>query len=221
MPRVAKESDEFFNWKSRSTIVLLLLTVFLASYYFNLRNRVTFSADTIEMDSDTEDHWISPDPVSNVRTQFGGGSTIVRGFPSAGGIYLLQNADPVELEFLSLDRFHETSRSNDAVEEDAFCQRMRAMGARWFDSEEEADEGPPLEYRNGKRVGRTQLWLGWSANGGVWVLEIDEYEGARKGIGGRIRNAKNMEERCKFIEMLGGAFFSDRKHCPLTRNMVF
>lgn len=146
---------------------------------------------------------------------------MVRGFPSAGGIYLLQDAGLVELEFLFLDRFHETPRSNDAVEEDAFCQRMRAMGAQWFDSEEEADDEPPLEYKNGKRVGRTQLWLGWCANGGVWALEIDEYEGARRGIGGRIRNAKDMEERCKVIEMLGGAFFSDRKHRPLTKNMVF
>ncbi|KAL8666189.1 MAG: hypothetical protein Q9202_001696 [Teloschistes flavicans] len=221
MPRVIEESDEFSNWKRRTTILLLILTGFLALYYFDPSNRFTFSADTIEMDSDTEDHWISPDPISNSRTEFGGGSTTVRGFPSAGGMYLLRGAGPVELEFLSLDRFHETPRSNNAVEEDAFCQKMRAIGARWFEYEEEEDKKPPLEYRDGKRVGRTQLWLGWSANGGVWVLEIDEYEGARKGIGGRIRNAKNMEERCKFIEMLGGAFFSDRKHCPLTRNMVF
>ena len=172
------------------------------------------------MDSDTDDD-TSPVPSPNLRTQFGPRTTVVRGFPSKGGIYLLRDAGPVELGFLSLNRFRESPRSQKPAEEDAFCQRMRGMGAQWFENEEEADKGSPLKVRDGKRVGRMEVWLGWPESGGVWVLEIEEFEGARKGVGGRIRNAKSMEERCSFIEMLGGVFYSDRKDCHLTRDIIF
>ncbi|KAL8744301.1 MAG: hypothetical protein Q9190_003444 [Brigantiaea leucoxantha] len=173
------------------------------------------------MNTDTDDDDTSPVLSPNLRTQFGPRTTLVRGFPSKSGIYLLRDAGPVEPEFLSLDRFHETLRSDEPAEEDAFCQRMRGMGAQWFENEREADERSPPKVRDGKRVGKIEVWLGWPQSGGIWVLEIEEFEGARRGVGGRIKNAKSMEERCRFIEMLGGVFFSDRKDCELAKDIVF
>ncbi|KAL8686953.1 MAG: hypothetical protein Q9218_006741 [Villophora microphyllina] len=194
MPRLVDGTEEINKWRRKSIILVLILAFTLVVlYYFNPANRSVFSTEFTEMDSDTD----------------------------KSGIYLLQDAGLVELEFLSLDRFHETSRSDDPGEEDTFCQRMRATGAQWFESEAQVEKPLPLKYEYGKLIGRMQLWLGWSANGGVWVFEIEEYEAARKGIGGRMRNTKDMRERCKVIEMSGGAFFGDRKHCPLTKDMVF
>lgn len=219
MPRLADEPQETSNWTRRS-IVFLLLAITALFLYFNHSSRSIFSAKDTNMDTDTDDD-TSPVPSPNLRTQFGPRTTLIRGFPSKGGIYLLPDAGPVELEFLSLDRFHETLCSDEPTEEDAFCQRMRGMGAEWFENEREADDRPPPKVRDGKMVGRMEVWLGWPQSGGVWVLEIEEFEGARRGVGGRIRNAKSMEERCRFIEMLGGVFFRDRKDCQLTRDIVF
>ncbi|KAL8720265.1 MAG: hypothetical protein Q9181_007938 [Wetmoreana brouardii] len=190
----------------RKSVILLLLTIAAILFYSSHPGRSTFPAKDTNMASDTEGD-ISPIPSPNLRTQFGGRATLVRGFPSKGGIYLLSIVGLVELDFLALDRFHETLPSTNPSEEDAFCNRMRAMGARWFEDETEADKQPPPRIKDGKLVGSMELWLGWPESGGVWVLEIEEFEGARRGVGGRIRNAKDMEERCKVIEMMGGAFF--------------
>lgn len=219
VPRPADEPQENSNWTRRSIIFLLpiITALFL---YFNLSSRSIFSAKDTDMDTDTDTD-TSPVPSPNLRTQFGPRTTLVRGFPSKGGIYLIEEAGLIELEFLSLDRFHETLPSDEPAEEDAFCQRMRGMGAQWFENEREADNEPPHKVKDGKMVGRMEVWLGWPQSGGVWVLEVEEFEGARKGVGGRIRNAMSMEERCRFIEMLGGVFFRDRRDCPLTRDMIF
>ena len=205
MPHLVIKPQETSNWK-RKSIIFPLLAVTALFFYFNYSTRSIFSAKDTIMDSDTDDD-ASAIPSPNLRTQFSSRTTLVRGFPSKGGIYLLQDAGPVELDFLSLDRFQETPRSDDPAEEDAFCQRLHEIGAQWFEDETEADKAPPLKVRDGKRVGRMETWLGLPNGGGVWVLEVEEFEAARRGVGGRIRNAKSMEERCRVIETLGGVFF--------------
>ncbi|KAL8700966.1 MAG: hypothetical protein Q9201_005158 [Fulgogasparrea decipioides] len=157
-------------------------------------------------------------PVTNLRTCFGGRASLVLGFPSKGGIYLVENVGLVEMEFLALDYFHEALPSTNPSE---VCQRIRAVGAQWFEDETEADKQPPPRVKDGKLVGRMELWLSWPESGGVWVLEVEKLKGARRGIGGRIKNAKDMEERCKVIEMTGGVPFEGRKDCEITRDMVF
>jgi hypothetical protein len=145
---------------------------------------------------------------STYRTEFTGGSlTTVRGWPSTGGFYIL-SCDGVELEFLGLDRFEPTPRSQDAAEEDVFCARMRRLGPRWYpDLEEEALEDFD-EYRT-----KYVKAFGWPADGGVWALKMCEMDAYFKGMS-RIRNAFSMDERCRQIEKLGGVFYSDPAKCP-------
>ena len=154
-----------------------------------------------------------------IRVGFGHRGTTIRGWPSTGGIYLFDDADAVVLDFLQLDRFTETpgrSSIDDPEEEDAFCRRLCLIGAGWWSSEEahfENERPPALKRReDGRPITLETLWLGWQrpVNGvsGLWALSLDEYDGRIRGVG-RIKNARNMEERCRVIEMLGGVFHSD------------
>jgi hypothetical protein len=147
---------------------------------------------------------------STYRTEFTAGSlTIVRGWPSTGGFYIL-SCDGVELEFLGLDRFEPTPRSQDPAEEDAFCAKMRRLGPRWYrDLEAEADES----LGGGYRTDRVVKAFGWPADGGVWALKMPKMDSYFKGMS-RIRNAFSMDERCRQIEKLGGVFYSNPAKCP-------
>jgi len=147
---------------------------------------------------------------STYRTEFTAGSlTTVRGWPSTGGFYIL-SCDGVELEFLGLDRFEPTPRSQDPAEEDAFCAKMRRLGPRWYrDLEAEAAESLGGEYRTDHVVKA----FGWPADGGVWALKMPEMDSYMKGMSS-IRNAFSMDERCRQIEKLGGVFYSDPAKCP-------
>ena len=62
--------------------------------------------------------------------------------------------------FLGLDHFYEAFPSMDLAEEDAFCHRMRAMNAKWFENETEEEKQPSFKIVNGKRVGQTEVWFG-------------------------------------------------------------
>lgn len=147
---------------------------------------------------------------STKRTEFTSGSlTIVRGWPSTGGFYVL-GCDGVQLEFLGLDRFEPTPRSQNPAEEDAFCANMRKFGAKWYrDLEAEAADSLGEEYRYDHEVKA----FGWPVDGGVWALKMPYMDSYMKGMG-RIRNAFSMEERCRQIEKLGGVFYSDPAKCP-------
>lgn len=144
------------------------------------------------------------------RTEFTTGSlTIVRGWPSTGGFYTL-GCDGVELEFLGLDRFEPTPRSQDPAEEDAFCANMRKLGADWYNNlEAEVHDNLREEYQYNHEVKA----FGWPADGGVWILKMPRMDAYMKGMG-RIRNAFSMEERCREIEKLGGIFYDDPAKCP-------
>ncbi|KAK7416328.1 hypothetical protein QQX98_005273 [Neonectria punicea] len=124
--------------------------------------------------------------------------TSITGHPSKGGTYSLSGCSAVDLAFLGVDRFSPAQRSADAAEEDAFCARMRQLGARW--------SGDP-------RPERPVLYVGWPAGGGVWAVRRSYVSGSpSKGLG-RIANAVTMAERCWVIEMLGGTFYADPREC--------
>src|SRR5437868_13655831 len=58
------------------------------------------------------------------------------GYPSRGGLIILEHADAVEFDFLNLSRLNPPStRGTDPKVEDEFCRRLLLLGAKWFDSE--------------------------------------------------------------------------------------
>ncbi|KAH8803508.1 hypothetical protein F5884DRAFT_683208 [Xylogone sp. PMI_703] len=158
--------------------------------------------------SEEDDAPAPPEP--ECRTDFrSDAGTLVQGWPSKGGIYVLSNCYAVELEFLGLDRFQPTPRSEDQAEEDAHCDQMRRLGAKWWSSRDDyirhAMEIPSRDS--------LMLFVGWPSDGGVWVLKTTRRDALLvKGIG-RIHNALNMTERCRVIEESGGTFYQNPKDC--------
>jgi hypothetical protein len=136
------------------------------------------------------------------RSGFGdrtGGTAI--GWPAKGG-YLTQSCSLVELEFLGLDRFQRTNMSLDPEKDEAHC-------AKWYRNpyQELLDETAE------KDIDSPRLFVGLTADGGVWVIYTTLLGSRREGFG-RIGNALTMEERCDKIKEFGGTFYEDPKDCP-------
>ena len=137
------------------------------------------------------------------RTRFEGGSPEVRGYPSTGGILMLP-LDIAVAEHLGLPRLQSVRRASDPIEEDAFCDRLRLLGAKWWESEY-------VYYR--KLIGmddmtemekKEAITVGWPATGGVWILR------SRKGLdSGMLRMCVKMEERCELLKRWGATFYED------------
>lgn len=78
---------------------------------------------------------LDPDFNYTIRTRFHGMGCTIYGYPSSGGVFIKETANLVDMNFLSLDRFHPTQRSADPENEDEFCVMMRKVGAIWWESE--------------------------------------------------------------------------------------
>ncbi|OHE91503.1 hypothetical protein CORC01_13199 [Colletotrichum orchidophilum] len=155
-------------------------------------------------------------PEKHYRTSFGPRSgTVVRGWPSHGGLFFLGDCVGVDLDFLQLDRFEAALRSEDQAEEDAHCKRMRMLGAVWSESEYPRELEDPFNFGDYPINSRRSdlVIAGYPAAGGVWVLRTFEADGLKKGLG-RIKNAKDMQERYSFIQKLGGAFYDNPLDSP-------
>lgn len=64
------------------------------------------------------------------------GSITIFGYPSRGGVIVLEYADAIDFDFLNLSRLDPPStRASTPEAEDEFCQRLLLLGAKWFDSE--------------------------------------------------------------------------------------
>ncbi|PYI02600.1 hypothetical protein BO78DRAFT_400400 [Aspergillus sclerotiicarbonarius CBS 121057] len=132
--------------------------------------------------------------------------TTVLGYPSTGGIYAL-SCDGVMLEFLGVDRFERTfTERKDSEEEDAFCAKMRMLGARWWESDVDWE----LSLMD---LDRDVLVVGWPESGGVWVLRMGGRRARREGVGCKVGNAFSMQESCRAIERLGGVFYEEPRDC--------
>ena len=142
---------------------------------------------------------------TNKRTEFGSNGCAVFAWPSTGGVLVKEPADIVDLEYLGLDRFQPSSRSTDALEEDLFCERMRKLGAAWWESEEDYTD-VLLGMRERSPVESSEIVFGWPSAGGVWVLRLDDREKLPKDFG-KIHMALTMDERCRVIEGYGGTFY--------------
>ncbi|KAF2188681.1 hypothetical protein K469DRAFT_660444 [Zopfia rhizophila CBS 207.26] len=69
------------------------------------------------------------------RISFDTPTIMIYGYPSRGGVIMLEDVSPTDLDFLALDRTDPPMfRHEDPEEEDAFCQRLLLLGAKWWDS---------------------------------------------------------------------------------------
>ncbi|KAI9757583.1 MAG: hypothetical protein M4579_003395 [Chaenotheca gracillima] len=143
-------------------------------------------------------------------------------WPSTGGIWI-KEVTPIEIAHLGLDRFNDTERSTDPVDEDAFCKRLRMSGAQLYQLPPHWNY--PITWCENvvfctEPIVRVHLALGFPSKGGVWVLDTSgSPERFPPGMGG-LSNAFTMEERCTVLKKLGGKFCSNMKACPETAKLV-
>jgi hypothetical protein len=153
------------------------------------------------------------------------------GYPSRGGLIVLERADAVDFNFLNLSRLSPPlTRATDPKAEDEFCQRLLLLGAKWFDSESryrfmagvredeyraildlESGEKPELTLGERRWVG-----IGWPSEPtrGLWVGEWDtnwpgilEEERQVPTDAARLTLATNMDERCEILKGMGARFY--------------
>ena len=153
------------------------------------------------------------------------------GWPSRGGVTVLDSATPVDLDFLGWDSVNPPlKRDRDQDAEDEVCRRLLLLGSGWYDSQErydilagvidgfdpaifqiESGEVPPAT-----RTERRWVKVGWPSMGsGLWVAEFDNpiygppwSDPNIPTEGGQALLARNMDERCEILKRLGAKFFA-------------
>lgn len=156
--------------------------------------------------------------------------------PRAGGMLLLPRAvAPVDLEFLGLpaipaDEVASPSGPDAEDDEEAFCERLRLLGAEWWLGGEEEERALAREGerpRCGWRVAGVvavgfEGGVGAGGGGGVWVYRVSQVR-ERRVVGDgatarermlqqsrrsvRVGAARSMEERCRVIGECGSEYF--------------
>ena len=170
-----------------------------------------------------------------VRTAFSDIDARIYAWPSRGGVIVLDAAEAIDFEFLGLDPLDPPlQRLDDQAAEDAFCQQLLRLGAKWWDSEArytvvsaiemgelgraacdfDVEQQPPPTMRE-KRL----IKAGWPSTGGVWIAEfdttwagVDEEEDLPREDEdmGRVRMARTMDERCAILrDRLRAKFYED------------
>lgn len=159
---------------------------------------------------------------STIRTSFEESQVLIYAWPSRGGLIILNNADAVDSDFLGLNPLDPPSeRLEDQKEEDAFCQRLLLLGAKWWDSKARytiivaIGEGAK-HAGNGAFVIKEQpgvtmrekrfVKVAWPWTGGLWVAEfdtvfagVDEENNILPEAPSRLLMARTMDERSQTL----------------------
>jgi hypothetical protein len=167
------------------------------------------------------------------RTSLDQDTVTLYGWPSRGGIIVLENATPPDFDFLHLDHLDPPlRRDSDQDAEDAFCQALLRLGATWWDSEsrrafvgklESYDEDALDAVEADEELTPTRLERGWvrvawpsHTPGALCVLACEKVILGRDGSEklrpkhyGLISLARTMDERCTVLQRLGGTMYAN------------
>lgn len=125
---------------------------------------------------------------STVRAKFIDKDTSIYSWPSRGGVIVLDDAEAIDFEFLGLNPLDPpVERLDSQAAEDAFCQRLLLLGAKWWDSEARylavarmggyggrADDVFHMDVEPQPTMcEKSFVKVGWSSTGGLWVAELD------------------------------------------------
>lgn len=236
MPQLLATPVGWFCWL-RS--IALFLTLVLLNYAYNnpLLSTATSTPKCNETDlSIAPTIQIEPLPAStSFRSTILDYGARVACYPSTGGIWI-KHAVPVELDFLVLSRSEDTKRpwparvkrgkgpdegDMDYTEEDIFCERMRMVGAEFWDlSHCDLDAGPAYIRQYIPPQARVDLSFAWPGmaqdycfTNGAWLVNLSvarEYHGA--GLKGW-NNILSMDERSRIAKDIGALY------CPIQSDM--
>jgi hypothetical protein len=92
--------------------------------------------------------------------------------------------------------------------EDAFCDRLRRIGATWWASEQESQD-VLAGLRKATEVESKVLVFGWPSDmSGVWVLRYASEDEVPEDFG-MVRMALDMDEKIEAMRKFGAEFFAD------------
>lgn len=172
------------------------------------------------------------------RSLLKGDTVTLQGWPSRGGIIVLENATPPDFDFSNLDPLDPPlRRDKDQDLEDAFCRALLRLGATWWDSEarrrfvrnlEYGDEEAFEEVEADETLAPTRLERGWvrvawpsHTPGAVCVLMCEKIIMGRTGKEklrpknhGLVLLARTMDERCTLLQRLGGTMYASIDEVP-------
>lgn len=172
------------------------------------------------------------------RTSLKQDSVQLFGWPSRGGLIVLENATPPDFDFLNLDPLDPPLRRDaDQIAEDAFCQDLLRLGATWWDSEarrgfvrklENADEEAFDALDADETLEPTRLERGWvrvawpsQTPGALCVLACEKIIVGRRGDEklrpehyGIVSLARTMDERFTVLQRLGGTVYASIYEVP-------
>ncbi|KAL9618557.1 MAG: hypothetical protein Q9160_006741 [Pyrenula sp. 1 TL-2023] len=169
---------------------------------------------------------------STRRTIINDVDVLIFAWPSKGGVIILEHVEAVDFDFLGLEPLNPPfARHESQSDEDAFCQRLLLLGAKWWDSEarwrflKQADEldGRAIEALEEENepapTMRERKWVsvGWATGGGLWISEFDtnlwgieEDHNLVPFDTARLRLARTMDERCQVLRKhFKGRFYKD------------
>lgn len=157
---------------------------------------------------------------------------VLHGWPSRGGVIILEDATAPDFDTLHLDPLDPPLRRDpDQDAEDAFCRSLLRLGATWWDSKarhdfvgaiedgvEEAHEALDAD-ESLRPTSRERLWvrIAWPTHtpGALCVLACETTVGKRRGDEkvrprhyGIISLARTMDERCSLLQRLGGIMYA-------------
>lgn len=154
------------------------------------------------------------------------------GWPSRGGLITLDRVAPLDMDFLGLHPVElPRYRDDDQDAEDQLCQRLLALGAKWFDSEArralvagvaaqedvEMDavmlEGTPAPSTMERRW--VQVAYPNGLEGGFWVAEFEtsmfgwqERDNFVPENAELVHLARTMDEKARLLEKIGGKYYA-------------
>ena len=171
----------------------------------------------------------TPHPKHTKRCSILDDTVTVFGYPSRGGLIVLERADAIDFDFLEISRLDPPlTRAAAPAAEDEFCQRLLLLGAKWFDSESRyrfmtglrehshACERDLETRKTPELVLGERQWVkvGWPTKaGGFWVGEWDTnlpyiLEDQLVPINAaKVTLAMNMDERCEILKGMGAKFY--------------
>lgn len=164
----------------------------------------THPLDKLQLKGSVE---IDCSPLSPGRSAPSRDGITVYGWPSSGGIWVREDCDVLELDFLGVPTSGNADTQRFSEAENAFCQRLEWIGARWYESDVDYDF---VRHAEGHLLRSYYAWPGAVPADGVWALWLD---GAAASLldADRISNASTMQDRRDVIQSLGGRFYQDWK----------
>jgi hypothetical protein len=232
-------------WNTFRWLRWIIFPIFLALIFqrlFLLSNPRWFETkDTNTNDGSTASFKNTPPPSTAFRSRILDYGARVACWPRSGGIWI-KHALPLELDFLNLSRENNTRRpwppitkrkwqaihsdwpsiensisEPDLFEEDVFCEKMRMIGAEYWDVPADMNNtGLAYVVEHVKPQISSQLAFAWPDLGedfyvtqGAWMINLTvartEYGPGMKGW----NNVHSMEERCRVAKEIGALW------CPI------